>query len=140
MSIYVVEPDKLITTLAEKLKEYPEIKPPEGSEFWKTAFFKELAPIDSENFWYVRCASILRKVKKFGPIGVNRLRKSYGGKNRKNHGLNHSARGSGKIIRVAIQQLEEANLLDKYEKKGRIVSPEGTGLLERLAYEILRKK
>ncbi|MHA1670263.1 MAG: 30S ribosomal protein S19e [Promethearchaeota archaeon] len=139
MSIYVVEPDKLITTLAEKLKEYPEIKPPEGSEFWKTAFFKELAPIDSENFWYIRCASILRKAKKFGPIGVNRLRKFYGGKNRKSQGLNHSAKGSGKIIRVAIQQLENANLLDKYEKKGRIVSPEGTSLLERTAHEILRK-
>jgi ribosomal protein S19E (S16A) len=27
--------------LAEKLKEYPEIKPPEGSQFWKTGFFKE---------------------------------------------------------------------------------------------------
>ncbi|MHA1190957.1 MAG: 30S ribosomal protein S19e [Promethearchaeota archaeon] len=139
MSIYVVEPDKLITTLAEKLKDYPEIKPPEGSEFWKTAFFKELAPIDSENFWYIRCASILRKVKKSGPIGVNRLRKAYGGKNRKGQGLNHSAKGSGKIIRVAIQQLENANLLDKYEKKGRIVSPEGTSLLERIAHEILRK-
>lgn len=139
MSIYVVEPDKLITTLAEKLKEYPEIKPPEGSEFWKTAFFKELAPIDSENFWYVRCASILRKVKKFGPIGVNHLRKAYGGKSRKGKGLNHSAKGSGKIIRVAIQQLENANLLKKYEKKGRIVSPEGTSLLERIAHEILRK-
>lgn len=139
MSIYVVEPEKLIATLAEKLKEYPEIKAPEGSEFWKTAFYKELAPIDTENFWYIRCASILRKVKKFGPIGVNRLRKFYGGKNRKGQGLNHSARGSGKIIRVAVQQLENANLLDKYEKKGRIVSPEGTSLLERLAHEILRK-
>ena len=139
MSIYVVEPEKLIATLAEKLKEYPEIKAPEGSEFWKTAFYKELAPIDTENFWYIRCASILRKVNKFGPIGVNRLRKFYGGKNRKGKGLNHSARGSGKIIRVAIQQLENANLLDKYEKKGRIVSPEGTSLLERLAHEILRK-
>ena len=32
MSIYVVEPDKLIKSLAVKLKEYPEIKPPEGSE------------------------------------------------------------------------------------------------------------
>ncbi len=139
MSIYIVEPDKLITTLAEKLKDYPEIKPPEGSEFWKTAFFKEIAPIDSENFWYIRCASILRKVKKTGPIGVNRLRKAYGGKSRKGHGLNHSAKGSGKIIRVAIQQLEKANLLDKYEKKGRIVSPEGTSLIERIAHEILRK-
>jgi len=69
MSIYVVQPEKLIEIIAEKLKEYPEISPPKGSEFWKTAFFKELAPADSENFWYIRSASLLRKVKKYGPIG-----------------------------------------------------------------------
>ena len=78
MSIYVVSPEKLIEVIAEKLKEFPEISPPKGSEFWKTAFFKELAPTDSENFWYIRCASLLRKVNKYGPIGVNKLRKFYG--------------------------------------------------------------
>lgn len=121
------------------MKEYPEIKPPEGSQFWKTGFFKELAPIDHENFWYIRSASLLRKIKKFGPIGVNKLRKDYGGKNRKGPGRHHSAKGSGKIIRVALQQLEKANLIVKQDKKGRIVSPEGTSLLERTAYAILRK-
>lgn len=139
ISIYIVEPEKLIKTLAEKLREFPEITPPEGSEFWKTAFFKELAPIDYENFWYIRCASILRKIKKFGPVGVNKLRKHYGGKNRKGPGLHHSAKGSGKIIRVAMQQLEDANLIMKQERNGRITSPEGTSLLERTAYGILRK-
>ena len=140
MSIYVVQPEKLVEAIAEKLKEYPEISPPEGSNFWKTAFFKELAPQDTKNFWYIRCASILRKVKKHGPIGVNKLRKFYGGRNRKGPGLNHSAKGSGKIIRVALQQLENANLLDKKEKEGRVVTAEGTSLLERMAYGITRQK
>ncbi|KKK44965.1 hypothetical protein LCGC14_0508330 [marine sediment metagenome] len=140
MSIYVIQPEKLIEVIAEKLKEFPEISPPLGSEFWKTAFFKELAPIDTENFWYIRCASLLRKVKKFGPIGVSRLRKAYGGKNRKGSGLPHSAKGSGKIIRVGLQQLEKAKLIVMNEKKGRIASPEGTSLLERTAHSILRSK
>ncbi|MFX1338197.1 MAG: 30S ribosomal protein S19e [Promethearchaeota archaeon] len=139
MSIYVVEPGTLIRTVAEKLKEYPEIKPPKGSEFWKTAFFKELAPLDSENFWYLRCASLLRKVNKFGPIGVNRLRKFYGGRNRRGSGLNHSVKGSGKIVRVCLQQLENARLLIKTEKNGRKLSSEGKSLLDRIAYTILRK-
>ncbi len=140
MSIYVVSPMKIVLEIAEKLKEYPEISPPEGSEFWKTAYFKELAPLDSENFWYVRCASLLRKVKKFGPIGVNKLRKYYGGRSRRGPGLNHSAKGSGKIIRVALQQLENAKLIEKSEKEGRVASYEGTSLLERTSYEILRRK
>lgn len=138
MSIYVIQPEKLVEAIAEKLREYPEISPPQGSEFWKTAFFKELAPQDSEKFWYIRCASLLRKVKKFGPIGVNKLRKFYGGRNRKGPGRSHSAKGSGKIIRVALQQLENAKLLVKVEKEGRIVSAEGTSFLERTAYTILR--
>jgi small subunit ribosomal protein S19e len=138
MSIYVVPPEKLIEAIAIKLKDYPEISPPEGSEFWKTAFFKELAPQDFENFWYIRCASLLRKVKKYGPIGVNKLRKFYGGKNRKGSGLHHSAKGSGKIIRVALQQLENAKLVDNVEKEGRVVSSEGTSFLERTAHDILR--
>lgn len=138
MSIFLVNADMLIESIAEKLKEYPEISPPEGSEFWKTAFFKELAPHDTENFWYIRCASILRKVKKYGPIGVNKLRKFYGGRNRRGPGLNHSAKGSGKIIRVALQQLENAKLIDTNDKEGRTTSPEGTSLLERTAYSILR--
>jgi small subunit ribosomal protein S19e len=140
MSIFVVAPEALINAIAEKLRDYPEIIAPEGSEFWKTAFFKEIAPVDVENFWHIRCASLLRKVKKLGPVGVNRLRKQYGGKNRKGSGLNHSAKGAGKIIRVALQQLEKAKLIKRTNKEGRIVSSEGTSLLERTAYNILRSK
>ena len=139
MSIYTVEPAKLIRLIAEKLKEYPEITPPKDSKFWKTAFFKELAPVE-EDFWYIRCASLLRKVSKFGEIGVNRLRKKYGGRNKKGPGLNHSAKGSGKIIRVALQQLEKAHLIETTEKNGRKIAKEGHSLLERTAYSILRKK
>ncbi|MFW9867754.1 MAG: 40S ribosomal protein S19 [Candidatus Thorarchaeota archaeon] len=140
MSIYVVQPERLIEVLAEKLKDFPDISPPEGSEFWKTASFKELAPVDFENFWYIRCASLLRKVKKFGPIGVNKLRKYYGGRNRRGAGLHHSSRGSGKIIRVALQQLEKAKLMEVKEKDGRVLTSEGTSLLERTAYKLLRNK
>ncbi|MHA1764063.1 MAG: 40S ribosomal protein S19 [Promethearchaeota archaeon] len=141
MSIYRVEPSELIKTLAEKLKEFSDIiHPPEGSEFWKTAAYKELAPEDSENFWYIRCASLLRKVRKFGPIGINRLRKHYSGRSRKKSGKRHSVKGSGKIIRVALQQLEKANLITTVEKKGRVVSPEGISLIERTAYSIIRNK
>lgn len=139
MSIYTVEPSKLIHSIAEKLKEYPEIAPPEGSKFWKTAFFKEMAPVE-EDFWYIRCASLLRKINKSGSIGVNRLRKKYGGRNRRGSGLNHSAKASGKIIRVALQQLEKAKLIEVTEKNGRKIAKEGHSLLERTAYSILRKK
>lgn len=138
MSIYSVRPNLLINELAEILKEYSEIEPPEGSQFWKTAYFKELAPLDSENFWYVRCASLLRKVRKFGPIGVNRLRKQYGGKTKDKRGLKHKVKGSGKIIRVGLQQLEDANLVELLPSQGRVCTSEGVSLIERTAYSLKR--
>ncbi|TFF94527.1 MAG: 30S ribosomal protein S19e [Promethearchaeota archaeon] len=140
MSIYTVKPSKLIGAIAEKLKDYPEISPPEGSEYWKTAHWKEIAPVDTENFWYIRCASILRKILKIGPVGVNRLRKKYGGKNKKGSGLRHSGLASGKIIRVALQQLEGANLLSKTQADGRMITAEGKSILERTAYNLLRER
>lgn len=139
MSLYTVEPGKLIDIIAEKLKEFPSIKPPKGAEFWKTAHYKELAPVE-EDFWWIRCASLMRKLGKYGPIGVNRLRKHYGGKNRKHGGKKHSARGAGKIIRVALQQLEEANLIEATKQDGRVLSSEGMSLMERSAHEITRMK
>jgi ribosomal protein S19E (S16A) len=38
-----------------------------------------------------------------------------------------------------MQQLEGANLIMKQDKNGRISTPEGTSLIERTAYGILRK-
>ncbi len=140
MSINSIEPATLIQAISEKLRDYPEIKPPEGSMLWKTAFFKEFAPHDHESFWYIRAASLLRKVWKFGPVGVNKLRKEYGGKNRRGSKPAHSGKGAGKIIRVALQQLEQANLIKTTEKKGRQVSSEGQSLLERTAHKIIREK
>ena len=41
---------------------------------------------------------------------------------------------------VYIHDLENAKLIKKKEKEGRIVSAEGTSLLERMSYSILRHK
>ena len=84
ISPYDVYPIDLINAVADKLKKIKGITPPEQSKFWKTASFKEKAPIDQENFWYVRCASLLRKLYVRHEIGVNKLRKEYGGRDQ-NH-------------------------------------------------------
>ena len=56
IGVYDVYPNDLIVAVAEKLKKIPGVTPPDASQFWKTASFKEKAPIDQENFWYIRCA------------------------------------------------------------------------------------
>jgi small subunit ribosomal protein S19e len=120
---------ELIIALSKELKVM--IKKPEWAELVKTGVFKERPPVDSD-WWYMRAASMLLKIQKLGPVGVSKLRTKYGG--RKNMGVapEHFFRGSGKIIRTILQQLEVANLLKQDKKglhKGRVLTSKATALI-----------
>lgn len=141
-SIYNVPQGELIEKTALELKKIQSIKAPIWSEFVKTGAHKERAPA-RDDWWYVRAAAILRTTYNLGPIGVSKLRSKYGGK--KNRGVKPEKfyKGSGKIIRLILQQLEEAELVKKAEKgihKGRIIAPKGMSLLDKVAAQISGKK
>lgn len=129
----------LIERLAKHLKENIDvIEPPEWAPYVKTGVHVERAP-QNPDWWYIRCASLLRKIYIKGPIGVEHLRSEYGG--RKNMGAmpEHARKGGGAIIRKALQQLEKAGLVETVKGKGRIVTPEGRKLLDSLSAEIKRE-
>ncbi|ADV65422.1 30S ribosomal protein S19e [Desulfurococcus mucosus] len=132
-----VPADKLINRLAEYLKEnVPEVKPPEWSIFVKTSSHKERPPSNPE-WWYYRAASILRKLYKAGrPVGLSELRREYGG--RKNRGVRpeRTIRAPGGAIRKILQQLEQAQLVRR-TRRGRVLTPQGKSMLDRLSFEIL---
>lgn len=135
-----VPADRLIAEVARYLKErVPEVKPPEWTAYVKTGAHKERVPEDLD-WWYYRCASILRKLYVRGtPVGIERLRTAYGG--RKNYGVapEHFVKGSGSVIRKALQQLEKAGLVVKVKGKGRTLSPKGRSLLDKMANKIMRE-
>ncbi|MHA1208204.1 MAG: 30S ribosomal protein S19e [Candidatus Freyarchaeota archaeon] len=135
-TVYDVPAWDLIKEVAEILKkEYPEVHPPPNSQFWKTGSHKERAP-EQPDWWYIRCASILRKIYLTGPVGTSRLRTVYGGRKRRRVKLAKFVKGSGSIIRKALQQLEKAGLLEATEGKGRRISGKGKSLLDRVAHKI----
>ena len=113
--------------LAQELKKYPELEPPRFVYFVKTGPHAERPP-QNPDFWYIRCASILRRAYIEKVIGVGRLRTYYGG--RKNYGScpEHHVDAGGSIIRKALQSLERAGLLEKAEK-GRRLTAKGRKLL-----------
>lgn len=131
---YDVPAAPLIEKVAEKLKENEKIKPPEWAMYVKTGAHKELPPVQND-WWYTRCAAILRAVYYKGPIGVERLTSVYGGKKNRGSKAHRKAKGSGSIIRTAIHQLESAEYL-KTEKNGRMISPKGQSFLDNTAYEV----
>jgi small subunit ribosomal protein S19e len=137
MNIYDVFPEDLIAAVAVKLKKHPGVEPPKDAQFWKTAWFKEMPPTQPD-FWYIRAASILRKLYR-GTIGVNRLKKEYGGRTPAREHLQHTAWGAGAIIRRILQQLEKSGLVVNVEKKGRMLTKAGRSILDKTATELIKE-
>ncbi len=81
----------------------------------------------------------MRKIYLHGPIGINELRKDYGGGKPSGYGAAHHKDAGGAIIRNAIHGLEKLGYLEKVEKKGRVVSKQGMQKLDRLSTEILKE-
>lgn len=139
MSIRDVHPKKLTEELGEELKTQEDIEPPDWSHFIKTGAHKERPP-DQPDWWYLRSASILRNVYEKGPIGVSRLRSLYGGRTDRGSAPEEFRKGSGKIVRTILQQLENADLVEKTEKSGRKIAPEGMSLLTQISNKIVSER
>jgi small subunit ribosomal protein S19e len=131
-TVYDIPASILIRRLAQDLKSREEIAPPEWMQFVKTGTHKERAP-DDPDFWFVRCASILRKVYLNGPIGTERLRIKYGGRKRRGVKPNKFQKGSGAIVRTALQQLERAGFIMKRGTKGRELTDIGRSYMDKLS-------
>ncbi|MBI5390163.1 30S ribosomal protein S19e [Candidatus Woesearchaeota archaeon] len=133
---------QLIEQVSSELKQVPEIKAPAWTPFVKTGVHKERQPTRTD-WWHVRAAAVLRRVGVVGPIGVAKLRTTYGGKKRRGHQPAEFRKGSGNILRKILQQLEKAGLVKKMEKsihKGRILTPKGEKLLNSVAKKIVPQR
>jgi len=118
-----VEAAKFINAFAQHLKRQGRFEMPKWADVVKTAKFKELAPTDPD-WLYVRTASIVRKVYIRGGSGVGGFKKVYGGQYRRGTMTKTFAKGSGKIIRYILQQLEEMGLVEQDENGGRKITKE----------------
>jgi small subunit ribosomal protein S19e len=139
-TLYDVPPDALVEAVAEHLADEDAVAEPDWFRFAKTGVGRELPP-EQDDFWTHRAASLLRKVAIEGPVGVGTLRTAYGGSrqgsNRYRVRPEHSSDASGKIIRTALQQLETAGYVQTAEGEGRRITPEGRGLLDEVAGDVL---
>ncbi len=133
-TVHEVPTDKFIEKLAKHLSESAEaVNPPQWAAYVKTGAHAQRPP-NAENWWYIRCASLLRKLYIHGPTGISRLRLDYGGRRTGSESRpEHSQRGGGAILRKALQQLASAGLVKTLPRKGRILTNEGKSLMDELA-------
>lgn len=102
----------------------------------KTAKFKELSPEDPDWF-YTRCASILRHLYHRRPAGVGAITKIYGGRKRNGVHPSHFCRSADGAARKALQSLEAVRLIEKHPDGGRALTPQGQRDLDRIANQIV---
>ncbi|KPV62880.1 MAG: 30S ribosomal protein S19e [Candidatus Bathyarchaeota archaeon BA2] len=133
---YDVPASILIERLARHLKEEADaIVPPPWASLVKTGSHVQ-SPPQNPDWWFTRCASLLRKIYMKGPIGIERLRSEYGGRIDRGVRPEHARKSGGAIIREALQQLQVAGLVEPFRNRGRVVTSEGRRLLDRLSTEI----
>lgn len=128
MLVREVPPDMLIKQLSGELRKLEELRPPEWSHYVKTGAHKERQP-EQPDWWYVRAASILRRIYLDGPVGISRLRTYYGSSKKRGVAPKHFQKAGGKVLRVILQQLEQAELVTKTERGGRKVTSKGVKML-----------
>jgi small subunit ribosomal protein S19e len=136
-NVFEINAQEFNNKLAEALKSVPEFEAPAWSKLVKSGPSKE-RPIEEEDFWYKRTASVLRQIYKMKIVGVERLRTKYGSK--KNRGMKPErfVKASGKIIRTILQQADKAGFTEiaqeikgvKGKKPGRQLTQKGKEFLE----------
>jgi small subunit ribosomal protein S19e len=134
-----VDSQLVIKEMGEALKS--KIASPEWASFVKTGHGRQRPPVDND-WWYIRAASMMIKIQRLGPIGVNKLSVKYG--NRKNRGVRPEkfAPGSRNIIRKILQQLESQKLIQKAEvgvHKGKILTTAGNRLIVDASKKVVGK-
>jgi small subunit ribosomal protein S19e len=136
---YDVPAYEFIEKLAKYLREnVDEVQPPAWASVAKTGTHVEKQP-QNPNWWYIRSASILRKVYVHGPLGIEKLRADYGG--RKDFGTKpeHAVKAGGSNIRKVLQQLEAAGLVQTAKPQGRKMTPKGRKLLKEVAEDLQKE-
>lgn len=136
-TVYELNSQEYNLKLAEALKGVPEFIAPEWIVFSKSGAAKA-RPIEDEDFWHKRAASILRQIYKKKIVGVSRLRTKYGSKKNRGYKPEEFRKASGKIIRMILQQSDKAGFTEiatdvkgvRNKKPGRQLTIKGKKFLE----------
>ncbi|KAK3023882.1 hypothetical protein RJ639_042898 [Escallonia herrerae] len=131
-----VSPHEFVKAYAAHLKRSGKIELPHWTDIVKTGTFKELAPYDPD-WYYIRAASMARKIYLRGGIGVGAFQRIYGGRKRNGSRPPHFCKSSGGIARHILQQLQTMNIVDFDAKGGRKITSNGQRDLDQVAGRIV---
>eukprot|EP00462_Mataza_sp_D1_P005046 CAMPEP_0175101394 /NCGR_PEP_ID=MMETSP0086_2-20121207/7771_1 /TAXON_ID=136419 /ORGANISM="Unknown Unknown, Strain D1" /LENGTH=191 /DNA_ID=CAMNT_0016375917 /DNA_START=54 /DNA_END=630 /DNA_ORIENTATION=+ len=133
-----VDPTEFIKALAAYFKQSGKIDLPDWHDLVKTATHKEMCPIDPD-WYYIRAASLARKVYIRGGTGVGAFKKVYGGRSRQCKSMEHFNKACGGLIRHILKQLGEMEIVEvRGDRKGRWLTKNGQRQLDTIAGQIAK--
>lgn len=138
VSLRDVSAAAFIRAFAAHLKKQGKLEQPKWVEIVKTGSGRELNPMDPDWF-FVRTASIIRKVYLRPGVGMGALRRLYGGSKRNGTFRNSYADGSGSVIRQALIQLQKLGLVEVIEdgSGGRRITSEGQRMCDQISGQVV---
>jgi small subunit ribosomal protein S19e len=133
-----VAADKFVKAYSEVLKNNDKFLVPKWVDSIKTGVSKELAPYDPD-WYYIRAASVARKIYLRQGTGVGALKKAYGGAYRRGAVPNKHQDAAGGLIRTILLSLDGLNITEACPKgKGRQVTRVGQQALDLVAGQVAR--
>jgi len=100
-----------ITAYSKYLKRSGKVEVPRWADIIKTGVHKELAPYDPDWF-YVRAASVARKIYLRGGIGIGTFKRIYGGTYNRGSRPSRFQTASGSVVRHVLKQLESLKVIE----------------------------
>ena len=110
-----------ISTYANYLKNSGQVQVPSWIDLAKSGSHKMFSP-SNPDWIFFRLASLVRKIYINGGQGVGSLRKMYGGKKKRGSKPAKKKSSGGKIIRLALKELERLKILEKNSIGKRYIS------------------
>ena len=125
-----------IAALAAHFKKSGKLDLPEWHDLVKTGSHKQLAPYDAD-WYFVRAASLSRKVYLRGGSGVGAFTKVYGGLENRGSRKPKFHKAAMGVIRHILKALAEIDIVAvKKDKKGRFITKNGQRELDTIAGQV----
>ncbi|KAH3767014.1 40S ribosomal protein S19-3 [Pelomyxa schiedti] len=133
-------PESFIYAYAKHLKRQNKVKLPPYVDLCKLGVHKDLAPTNPD-WYYIRAASVARKLYLQGGKGVGRFRRIYGGRKRRGSKPSITVRGSGAVIRHILHNLESIGVAEKDKSHGgRKLSLKGRHQMDAVSRTVIAAK
>nr|GMD49865.1 40S ribosomal protein S19-1 [Ipomoea batatas] len=131
-----VSPHEFVKAYSAHLKRSGKMELPEWTDIVKTGRLKELAPYDPD-WYYIRAASMARKIYLRGGLGVGAFQRIYGSNKRNGSCPRHFCKSSGAIARHILQQLQTMSIIEVDPRGGRRITSSGQRDLDQVAGRIV---